>query len=126
MLFSHAVELFEGPIVGAGEGGFVADDHGKGVAGVREVLKGPSELGVRLEQVGRELADLFDGVVLEEVGFDGGESAEAPTGRREGFDEFGLESGGGLELLEVGGAEGGELLRRIRWGGGFVWSGGRA
>ncbi len=98
--------MFEGPFVDAGEGGLVADDEGEGAAGVGEVLKGPGESGVGSGEVGRDVAGFFEGVVEEEVGFDGREAAEAPAGGGEGFDEFGFEGRGGGEVVEVGGDEG--------------------
>ena len=52
------------------------------------------------------MAGFFEAVVEEEVGFDGGEAAEAPAGDGEGFDEFGGEGRGGREVGEVGGEEG--------------------
>jgi hypothetical protein len=61
-----------------------------------------------------EISFIFGKVVIENVGFDGGEAADAPTGEGEGFDEFGFDRGGGVELVEVGGAEG------VEFGLGFV------
>lgn len=46
----------------------------------------------------------------EQAGFDGGDAAEAPAGGCEDFDEFGFEGGGGLELGEECGPEGGEFF----------------
>ena len=102
------LELFKGAVKGAGEGGFVAEEHLEGAAAVGEATEGPGQedFVAEVSELVRDEEFALDRVGGEEVGFDGGEAAETPAGVGQGLDEFGFEMVGGLELVEVGCAEG--------------------
>ncbi len=81
-LMLEDLKLLEGSVEGAGEGGFVAEEHLEGAAVVDNALEGPGEAGfvVLLFQFLGEVAGLFEEIVGEHFGFDGREAADAPAG----------------------------------------------
>src|ERR1700758_5454656 len=76
------LEVFEGPVVGAREGSFVADDEGEAGAGVGEVAEDPGEAEIVVE-IGVGAVDLFFAVgklEVEERSFEGRDAKEPPAG----------------------------------------------
>ena len=88
----------------AGEGGFVADQEGQGRGAVGEAAEEPG-LDADIVDFGKLAGDIISGVdalVIEELGFDGGNAAEAPAGDGDGVDELGFDGIGGIEAVDIG------------------------
>jgi hypothetical protein len=104
--------LFEGPVVGAVEGRFVADEEGDGVAGSGHLFEAEGEeiVGVGVGESGFDFVGALDGLKLYDSGFDSGETTEPPAGDGHGFDEVHFDDGPGLEVIDVAFEEGVEVV----------------
>ena len=106
------LELFEGSVIFAGEGGFVADQEGKGGSAIGHIVEGPGYVGVvagGFEFWGHPFGS-FEQEVAQEVGFHVGQAVHAPVCGGHGVDDAGFHGGLGLELVEVVLDEGLEFL----------------
>ena len=97
-------QLLEGPVIGASQSGFIADQQGEGLSVVGQPLKDPREVVIvvhpnELLVDGRLAARHF---VFQNGGFDGQDAAQAPAGGGHGVDQFRLDAAVGIELMDVG------------------------
>lgn len=82
------LKLLEGAVVDAGEGGFVAQQEGDGGSAVGQAAEDPGETAIVVDgfefvfEVGLGEHEL----VIEQVGFEIGDAAEAPAGDGDGVD----------------------------------------
>jgi len=95
--------VLDGAVIGAGESGFVAEDQLEALAVVGQVLEGPCQAGVRagVFECRWKVLVVFEHVVVEDAGFDGGEATEAPLGGGDGFDQVCFDCGGGGKAAEI-------------------------
>lgn len=102
------VQLLEGPVIGAPERPFVADQQDEALAVVGEFLEGVGEAVVvagLLAHLTEFVCDVFGAAhdfVVEESGFDGLQAAETPAGGGQGVNQLRLDAGSGSEVREVG------------------------
>ena len=111
------LQLFEGAVMGAIEGAFVADQQGQAVALVGQLLerKGQAVNGFHVGEavlfdVGVDLVGTAEHFVVQEHGFDGADAAQAPAGDGHGLDQLHFDAGLGSELVEIGIEEGLEVF----------------
>jgi hypothetical protein len=100
----QGLQLFEGPVMGAIQGAFVAHQQGEGLAVIGEFLKDPGD-AIVVVHIGELVVDVFVAAHefgVERVRFDAADAAETPAGGCHRFDQFGFEGGLGVELVHVG------------------------
>lgn len=100
-------EEAEGALVLAAEHGFIANEQGEDVAGVGQP---PDGLGLALACREAPGVDFGSDDVVDEVGLDAADAAQAPLGVGHFHDEVGFGGALGVELGEVGVAEGDEVV----------------
>jgi hypothetical protein len=111
-MFVAGGEGLQSAVVGALEVGLVPIESGEDAGFAAEGAEGEGDAGVVVADL-ELLADvgfLAGDFVVAEGGLDGGGAVQAPTGGDEFPDEVELEGGFGLELGEVGVAEGAEVV----------------
>jgi len=99
------LQLLQGLVVGAIYRALVTDQEGETVAHVAQFFKDEGQAAV-VVHAGELLVDLLLAAghfLVEQVGFDGEQTAETPTGDGQDLDQVGFDAGLGLELVhEVG------------------------